>query len=195
MKKFILLALLAGCATLAVDPNVAKLPALIYQAGDVVYWTLNGSTPTLSTPNRYTVPAMTAVINIPGVTVSSSVWIKSAVYRPSTQQWSRVESSFVYVDVALPITLVRFVGINQADHSIRLEWATLSETQNYGFQIERNGWLLDTLIQGHGTTNEPHEYAVVDRMRATDPAQVRYRLKQIDLDGTSWYSDQIVVRR
>lgn len=174
---------------------------LQYQAGDVVYWTLNGSNPTLSTPNRYTLPAMTSTINIPGVTVSSSGWIKSAIYRPSTQQWSRIDSQYVFVESALPVQLTRFVGVLQEDRSIRLEWDTLSEINNYGFQIERNGRILDTLIHGHGTTNEPHTYAVVDRrfhgpgLSSPDPSEVSYRLRQIDLDGGTWWTDTIVVRR
>jgi hypothetical protein len=73
-----------------------------------------------------------------------------------------------------------------------LKWTTVSEVNNYGFVVQRGSSkesLADAdggFISGHGTTLLRHEYLW------TDKAPVAcYRLRQIDLDGTSHFSDVI----
>ena len=75
--------------------------------------------------------------------------------------------------------------------SIRLIWTTLSEFNNYGFEIQRSTdgttfcSLSGSFVRGNGTTNLFNAYTYTFR----DPAvNVSYRLKQIDFDGTVYYS-------
>jgi hypothetical protein len=76
-----------------------------------------------------------------------------------------------------------------------LEWTTLSEINNYGFEIQMS--VLDSVhyttlpgsfIPGHGTTNTPHTYQFAV---SNPPAAAFYRLKQTDLDGSIWFSEGI----
>jgi hypothetical protein len=98
----------------------------------------------------------------------------------------------------LPVQLASFTAHVQPDNSVRLDWTTLSEINNYGFEVQKsrertNNFITipNSFIPGHGTSLEPHFYTFVDR--ATAPGFWYYRLKQIDLDGTLHYSDPIEV--
>lgn len=103
----------------------------------------------------------------------------------------------VSIDVALPIQLVSFAGTFTNGTNVRLDWATASEIMNYGFEVEKSPENADfqvipgSFIPGHGTTNEPQQYTYTDTS-ADGPVQY-YRLKQIDLDGTTHYADPIMV--
>ncbi len=97
---------------------------------------------------------------------------------------------------ALPIQLASFSGMFLMRNTVQLDWLTISEINNYGFEVERSQTLsgaYQTLgfVPGHGTTNEPHQYRFVDTTPGT--TSIYYRLKQIDLDGTIHYIDPIRV--
>ncbi|HEX9658108.1 MAG TPA: T9SS type A sorting domain-containing protein, partial [Bacteroidota bacterium] len=51
--------------------------------------------------------------------------------------------------------------------------------------------LPGSFVPGHGTTIEPHSYSFLDV--APPIRQMRYRLKQIDFDGTVHYTEPIQV--
>ncbi len=98
----------------------------------------------------------------------------------------------------LPIQLASFTGRILTNGSVRLEWRTLSELNNYGFFVERKLQgepvfveLPNVFISGHGTTNIPHDYAHTDVTASAGLWQ--YRLRQVDLDGTAHYTDAIAV--
>ena len=99
---------------------------------------------------------------------------------------------------AIPIQLSSFTGriINQS--VVRLEWTTLTETNNLGFEVQRStnartGYetLSSGFVAGHGTSLVPHSYWYEDTAAA--PGISYYRLKQIDVDGTVHYSDGVRV--
>ena len=85
-------------------------------------------------------------------------------------------------------------------HSILLEWKTVSEINNYGYEIQRRRAVVDSafatlpgaFVPGHGTTLVPQEYTYVDS--TIDIGTWAYRLKQIDLDGSAHFTDPIEVR-
>jgi hypothetical protein len=77
-----------------------------------------------------------------------------------------------------------------------LSWSTISEQNNYGFEIERAiegpyQTIPGVFIPGHGTTLEPQIYTYRDIPAAR--GILYYRLKQIDLDGTAHFSEGIRV--
>jgi hypothetical protein len=97
----------------------------------------------------------------------------------------------------LPIELISFEGIRKEDH-VELTWATASEENNAGFEIERaykNGpgleWKMIDFVEGNGTTTDVQTYSYDD----VQPFQGTnyYRLKQLDFDGQFEYSDVISV--
>jgi hypothetical protein len=95
----------------------------------------------------------------------------------------------------LPVQLSYFrVARQEGGASVALSWATLSETNNLGFEVERrNGTagafdkLPGVFIPGHGTTITPNTYGYVDA--GVLPGTWYYRLRQIDLDGSVSYSE------
>jgi hypothetical protein len=81
---------------------------------------------------------------------------------------------------------------------IHLQWSTATETNNYGFEIERtnsrdilNTWRTIGFVDGHGTTFSPRSYAFTDRVDR--PGKYTYRLRQIDRDGQFRYSAEMFV--
>ena len=80
----------------------------------------------------------------------------------------------------LPIQLATFKAVAIGDKGVALSWTTASETNNYGFYVQRNGADI-TFVPGHGTTLQQHTYSYIDNPL---PGQYQYRLKQVDLDGS-----------
>jgi len=103
----------------------------------------------------------------------------------------------VYTPV--PVELVSFNAFAK-DCDVTLSWITATEINNRGFEIERSDissaggekkWVLITFIDGKGTTTEIQNYSFIDE--DVVPGHYKYRLKQIDFDGSYSYSDEIRV--
>lgn len=79
--------------------------------------------------------------------------------------------------------------------SVNLIWKTSSELNNQGFEVERKSgnsdWLSISFVRGKGTTTSITEYKYTDSELSN--GKYTYRLKQIDLDGSSSYSSTIEV--
>ena len=88
----------------------------------------------------------------------------------------------------LPIQLASFKAATLASNGVTLTWTTASETNNYGFEVQRNGAKI-AFIQGHGTTLQSHSYSYSD---IPSPGKYQYRLKQIDLNGTATLSESVI---
>ncbi len=91
-----------------------------------------------------------------------------------------------YLQTVVPVELAYF-ELAQKEGIVTLRWRTESETNNYGFAVER-AMASDSLfhqigfVMGHGTTQMPRAYAYQD---VPPPAvRLKYRLRQIDHDGT-----------
>lgn len=98
----------------------------------------------------------------------------------------------------LPIQLSYLRAVTAQQNSVRIEWGTITETNNFGFYIQkqRNGeleWseIPNSFVPGHGTTLEPQHYSYVDQ--SATPGRWYYRLKHIDLDGTVYYTEGVEV--
>jgi len=103
--------------------------------------------------------------------------------------------NFVISGGALPIQLSSFTGI-ALENTVRLDWATESETNNYGWYIERMAeneanYTELGFVAGAGTTLEPQVYSYSDENVAT--GKYYYRLRQVDLTGDVSYSQPIQV--
>jgi hypothetical protein len=88
----------------------------------------------------------------------------------------------------LPIQLAALTASVVRNNTVELAWKTVSETNNYGFEIyrkrnETGEWEKLGFVEGHGTTLAAHSYTYVDRSVAF--GEYSYRIKQIDLDGKS----------
>lgn len=98
----------------------------------------------------------------------------------------------------VPIQLASLTARHRGQRQVLLEWTTLSETNNYGFEVMKalgSPSLFLTIprsfIPGNGTTIIPHSYAFTD----SNATQGRwyYRLKQIDLDGSVHFTHAVSV--
>ena len=103
----------------------------------------------------------------------------------------------------IPVELISFFA-NLIKDKVELLWQTATETNNSGFEILRgvypansgtqndnNEWKRIGFIEGSGTTTEPKTYSFVDEDVTT--GKYKYRLKQIDFDGSFEYSSIVEV--
>ncbi len=93
----------------------------------------------------------------------------------------------------IPVELSAFTVTGISENDMRLEWTTASETNNYGFEIQRStdGVKFKKIgfVKGNGTTSNINHYSFVDE--DLNSGLYYYRLKQIDFDGTYSYSEII----
>ena len=98
----------------------------------------------------------------------------------------------------LPVELTSFVA-NAKNNSITLNWKTATETNNYGFEVERcvqsaerQEWNKIGFVSGNGNSSSDKEYSFTDK-NISGGSKFSYRLKQIDNNGTFEYSDIVEV--
>ncbi|MBE0643545.1 MAG: T9SS type A sorting domain-containing protein [Bacteroidetes bacterium] len=104
------------------------------------------------------------------------------------------DSTEVVIGLLIPVELAAFNVTARPDGKMLLSWHTETETSNLGFEIERgDGENFERIgfVAGRGTTTEAHTYSWIDDAPVTSRSDnlVYYRLKQIDTDGTSSYSE------
>lgn len=132
-----------------------------------------------------------------GITISGGTIAGGAV-RSLTSPFASDAVLYLYDDAMLPVELVSFIGRSIGSNTIKLDWSTATEINNFGFHIERRIEGNTTFepiplgfIEGNGSTNIPHSYAYIDQNLIV--GNYSYRLKQIDQDGTSKYSNIVNV--
>src|SRR5690554_996651 len=94
----------------------------------------------------------------------------------------------------VPVELKSFTA-SVIDGKVNLNWQTASETNNYGFEVERKAagqnFTKIGFVPGYGTTTEVKRYNFIDNSLTS--GNYIYRLKQIDFDGTFEYSNEVEV--
>ncbi len=140
---------------------------------------------------------------------STSLWVYSYVFTTAGNNpyYCQIHggpggvgmSGTVTVQNSTPVELTSFSAIIK-DNNVLLNWETATETNNKGFQVERSllvnnideniqpnsDWKVIKFIQGNGTSSEKHQYSFQDENLTS--GKYRYRLKQIDFDGSFSYS-------
>ena len=153
--------------------------------------------------------ALTLDVNIPQVPGTVTVTVKDVVLNGGIVNEvlnegvgqvvvtnMNVNSLYVIVDynAPIPVELTSFAA-NVVGETIQLAWETATETNNKGFEVERSSdketFTQIGKIDGHGTTAEKQSYNFTDH-NATSGTYY-YRLRQVDFDGTSTYSDVVEV--
>ena len=103
---------------------------------------------------------------------------------------------------ALPVELSSFTA-SIVGQKILLMWRTETEVSNYGFEVERAVVNTKTkkqgvefskigFVEGNGNSNSPKNYSFTDE-KPFGGSKFQSRLKQIDADGQSQYSDIVEV--
>jgi hypothetical protein len=124
-------------------------------------------------------------------------------------------SEFIFAsdDSPLPVELSAFDATLDDEDAV-LTWETVSETNNAGFEVQRaNGsadqsaetshWAVSTgttwqtiaRLEGAGTTDTPQSYQFTDTNLPYAADSLRYRLRQIDTDGTESFSEPVTIAR
>lgn len=99
-------------------------------------------------------------------------------------------------DAALPVELTAFEAVLNGE-AVVLRWATASETNNAGFEVEHRPagpagtWQSRGFVAGHGTTTEARAYTY--SLDGLAPGTHRFRLRQVDYDGRFEYSPEVEV--
>lgn len=109
------------------------------------------------------------------------------------------QSNFLGVDAIrvsgtgiVPVELTSFAA-NAVGDVVNLNWATATETNNKGFEVQKlvNGQFTTVgFVNGKGTTTEKQNYSYSEKAAAGSHT---YRLKQLDYNGTYAYSDEVNV--
>jgi hypothetical protein len=106
------------------------------------------------------------------------------------------------VSSIIPVELISFTS-SVNGNNVSLNWMTATETNNMGFNLERtqissiqspigkDDWKSISFIHGNGTTTEPQSYFYQDENLVS--GNYRYRLKQIDFDGSFGYSNIVEI--
>lgn len=101
-------------------------------------------------------------------------------------------------DQILPVELSSFTS-SVVNGSVLLNWKTVSELNNSGFEVQRSYksddvWIKMGFVTGSGTTSNERSYSFEDRNLAS--GIYHYRLKQVDYNGNFEYknlSNEVVV--
>jgi hypothetical protein len=102
-------------------------------------------------------------------------------------------SNKVTIAVPIPVELISFTAEIESN-IVTLFWQTATETNNSGFEILRSTqhdndqWKHLGFVEGNGSTTEIQSYSFTDN---PEPGIYKYRLKQIDYDGSFEYSREI----
>ena len=113
----------------------------------------------------------------------------------TASQWNDISAGNLlyylieYPDI-VPVEMSLFSATVFNDNVV-LTWSTESETNNFGWNVERRAergtWSTIGFIEGSGSTTGQRKYSFTDDASALS-GRIEYRLKQIDYDNTSAYS-------
>jgi hypothetical protein len=125
-------------------------------------------------------------------------WDFSQTFFIEFHGWAEANKPYLTVTYtyAIPVELLIFTA-EVDENVVTLLWQTATETNNSGFEVERSQmskvksqteWKRIGFVEGKGTTTEIQSYSFTDK---TEPGKYKYRLKQIDFDGSFEYSQEI----
>ena len=158
-------------------------------------------------PHGYDGSTVTSIDLNPGA--ASSGGVAPAIYDDGSGPALYVSASdgqtgvelwrFDQTSAPLPVELATFEGTQNGESSVELTWTTAAETNNAGFRVqhkadEDDAWSTLSFVESKapgGTTDKAQTYRFT-----TDDLAVgshRFRLKQIDLDGSATVHDPVTV--
>jgi len=120
--------------------------------------------------------------------------------KDETGAWSLYEPTLFTVSSVVPVGLTTF-SARRNGPAVDLSWATASETNSDYFAVERwipdgssseNSFVMIDRVKGSGTSSTAHRYQFSDRP-ADHLQTIYYRLRQVDFDGKSTYSQAVAV--
>ncbi|CAN5448323.1 hypothetical protein BH11BAC1_BH11BAC1_03440 [soil metagenome] len=167
------------------------LPATIVAGGPLTLIPGDSVALTASAGNGFTYlwstndTAQTIYVSIPGTYAVAVFTVGGCV---------SLDSVTIQLTIPLPIVLNYFLATSE-NGKVYLKWGTASETNNDYFEVERSnnisGWSFLTEMDGAGNSSESHNYSTRDQNPFEGISY--YRLKQVDFDGSVYYSQPITL--
>jgi type IX secretion system substrate protein len=134
--------------------------------------------------------------------VDYKVWVDTATGRPYLQVFVLMSNNGIACyrqRIRIPVEMTTFRSILY-ERSVNLFWQVAAETNNHGFEVHRSfnegsDWEKIGFVEGRGTTTSAAEYSYSDQLTMIHEAVgiVKYRLRQVDFDGTFEWTDAIDV--
>ena len=91
---------------------------------------------------------------------------------------------------ALPVQLANFNAVAAGQSKVRVNWSTVSETNNYGFEVQKSArsaegyeTIANSFVPGHGTTLKPEQYSYVDEMSTAGDVVLPVEANRSGWDG------------
>lgn len=136
--------------------------------------------------------------------VTSGTYSNTYSLTPQQEAWLLTDSMYVNVhtsqfpggeiraqiipDAPLPVELASFTSVINRNN-VTLQWRTVIENNNSGFEIERSvikgEWAKVGSLTGYGNSSIPRDYSFTDK--GLNMGIYNYRLKQIDYNGNFEY--------
>ncbi len=121
------------------------------------------------------------------LTGSNGTWIP--MIRPyfGTKTYGSQADASEFCPDDIPVEILSFDGTSRESGN-DLFWETASETNNYGFYVERRNdgeevWNEIGFVSGSGNSNTVKRYSYLDK-EVVPGNTYQYRVKQVDFDGT-----------
>ncbi len=182
-----------------IKPDVAAMGSSVYVAsasGNTNYTTSSGTS--FSCPLAAGVAALILDANY----TLTPMQVRDALRNTASQNsnpdrllgWGIIDALLAVNYFPIPVELVSFSGY-AVQNGVMLNWTTATEQNNLGFEIQRrtqdNEFYPIGFVNGNGTTSTPSDYSFTDNTAIS--GLNFYRLKQIDLDGSYSFSNEIEV--
>jgi hypothetical protein len=158
--------------------------------GDGVWNNISIDISTLATNNSLT-PSATSVVKF---VANLARAVDLAQIKNGSYQMVYIENLKATNTGTLPVNLLSFEGEKEQGGNL-LTWTTASEINNDHFELQRSidgvNFETITVIGGQGTSYQINHYDFLDTRDFN--GIVYYRLKQVDFDGTTTYSNTISI--
>jgi CSLREA domain-containing protein len=131
---------------------------------------------------------VTTTLSAEGVSCSDAFVATATDANNNTSQFN--------TSTVLPVELASFAGQQIDETSVELVWQTATEQNNAGFRVEQSAqggdWTQVAFVDGAGTTTEAQTYRLA--VEDLEPGTHRFRLTQVDVDGSAQTFDAVTVR-
>jgi hypothetical protein len=161
-------------------------------AGTYVWTPTTGLYTDAAATTAYTGGGKDSVFAQPGSTT------KYTATSTNTNNCSSMDTSNIIVNCTLPVSYLNFAGVREAGNNV-LRWTTSTEQNNKGFDVERSvdGRTFSSLgfvasKADNGNSNHELSYNFIDNQLTA--SVYYYRLRQVDLNGKTNYSNTIVIK-
>ena len=139
------------------------------------------------------------LVRKPNVMMGDTSWAKAAGTDSVSSEWLvYAQDDFAFLGShngpVLPVELTSF-SAKSTEGLVELAWSTATEKNNLGFEVQRSkdgkNFAKIGFIGGQGNSVRTNSYRFTDK--PSSEGKYYYRLKQIDYNGTSSYSNVVNV--